>query len=160
MQERVADYPRPPRLERDPRRVRIVFAGVTIADTEAAWRVLETYHPPSFYLPADAFLPASLVETRRTSLCEWKGRATYFSVQAAGKVAANAAWAYPDPDPAFAAIAGHVAVYAGNGQIYSNDAVTPGQVSKVAWDLPEKRWGQHFEGWSAPYFPRAGGSVS
>ena len=56
--------------------------------------------------------------------------------------------------------AGHVAVYAGNGQIYSNDAVTPGQVSKVAWDLPEKQWGQHFEGWSAPYFPNAGGSVS
>ena len=56
--------------------------------------------------------------------------------------------------------AGHVAVYAGDGQIYSNDAVTPGQVSKVAWDLPEKQWGQHFEGWSAPYFPHAGGSVS
>ena len=56
--------------------------------------------------------------------------------------------------------AGHVAVYAGDGQIYSNDAVTPGQVSKVAWDLPEKQWGQHFEGWSAPYFPNAGGSVA
>jgi hypothetical protein len=56
--------------------------------------------------------------------------------------------------------AGHVAIYAGDGQIYSNAAVTPGQVSKVAWDLPEKQWCQHFEGWSAPYFPRAGESVS
>ena len=56
--------------------------------------------------------------------------------------------------------AGHVAVYAGDGIIYSNDAVTAGQVSKVRWGLPEKQWGQHFEGWSAPFFPNAGGSVS
>ncbi len=56
--------------------------------------------------------------------------------------------------------AGHVAVYAGDGLIYSNDAVTPGQVNKVRWDLPEKKWGQHFAGWSAPYFPNAAGSVA
>ena len=56
--------------------------------------------------------------------------------------------------------AGHVAVYDGNGHIYSNDAVTPGEVNRVAWDLPEKQWGQHFEGWSAPNFPHAGGSVA
>ena len=54
--------------------------------------------------------------------------------------------------------AGHVDVYAGNGFAYSNDAVTRGEVSRVRWDLPEKQWGQHFEGWSAPYFPHAGGS--
>jgi len=113
MLETVADYPRPPRLERDPRRVRIVFAGQTILDTTAAWRVLETYHPPNFYLPMDAFAPGALVPTQRTSLCEWKGRAIYYSVQAAGRVAPNAAWGYPDPEPAFAAIQDHVAVYAG-----------------------------------------------
>lgn len=56
--------------------------------------------------------------------------------------------------------AGHVAVYDGNGHIYSNDAVTQGEVSRVVWDMPEKQWGQHFEGWSAPYFPNAGGSVA
>jgi len=56
--------------------------------------------------------------------------------------------------------AGHVAIYDGNGHIYSNDAVTPGEVSLVAWDLPEKKWGQRFAGWSAPHFPNAGGSVA
>ena len=113
MSEIVADYPRPPRLERDARRIRIVFAGQTILDTTAGWRVLETFHPPSFYLPMDAFTPGTLVPTQRTSLCEWKGRAAYYTVQAAGRAAPNAAWGYPDPDPAFAAIQDHVAVYPG-----------------------------------------------
>ena len=61
--ERVADYPRPPRLEPAGRWVRVVLGGVTILDTDAAWRVLETYHPPSYYLPQAAFLPGSLAPT-------------------------------------------------------------------------------------------------
>ena len=56
--------------------------------------------------------------------------------------------------------AGHVAIYDGAGFIYSNDSVIDGEVSRVRWDQPEKEWGKHFEGWSAPYFPRAGGSVA
>lgn len=113
IQEAVAEYPRPPRLEPAHRRVRIVFAGQVILDTDAAWRVLETFHPPSFYLPIAAFTPGALVPTTRASLCEWKGPARYYDVHAAGRVAADAAWGYPDPPPAFAAIRGHVAVYAG-----------------------------------------------
>ncbi len=112
-QEIVAEYPRPPRLEPACRRVRIEFAGQTILDTDAAWRVLETYHPPSFYLPIAAFTPGVLVQTARTSFCEWKGSARYYSIQAAGRVAADVAWGYLDPNPAFAAIRDHVAVYAG-----------------------------------------------
>lgn len=112
--ERVADYPRPPRLERSTRRVRIVLGGQDVLDTDAAWRVLETYHPPTYYVPADAFAPGTLLASPgRGSVCEWKGQAEYYTVQAGGAVARDAAWGYPKPTPAFAAIAGHVAVYAG-----------------------------------------------
>ncbi len=112
--ERVADYPRPPRLERSLRRVRIVLGGQEIVDTDAAWRVLETYHPPSYYIPAEAFAPGTLLPSSgRGSVCEWKGQAEYYTVQAGGTVARDAGWGYPHPTPDFAAIAGHVAVYAG-----------------------------------------------
>lgn len=110
--ERVWDYPRPPRLEPVPQRIRIVFAGQTVADTFAAWRVLETTHPPTYYLPQSAFAPGVLEARPRTSFCEWKGVARYWSLRAGGQVAVDAGWGYPDPTPAFAPIRDHVAVYA------------------------------------------------
>jgi uncharacterized protein (DUF427 family) len=111
--ESVWDYPRPPRLEPVARRLRIVFAGVTVADTTAAFRVLETSHPPNYYLPPDAFVEGTLMRTARASRCEWKGEAHYYDVRAGGRSAPDAAWGYDHPTPGFAAIAGFVAVYAG-----------------------------------------------
>lgn len=111
-QESVWDYPRPPRLERVPLRIRIEFAGQVIADTVRAWRVLETSHPPSYYIPPEDILPGVLEAAPGASFCEWKGRARYWSVRVGARVAERAAWSYPDPAPAFAAIAGHVAFYA------------------------------------------------
>ena len=110
--ERVWDYPRPPRLELVPQRVRIVLGGETIADTRAAYRVLETTHPPSYYLPPDAFGPGTLVASPRTSFCEWKGRARYWTVRGGGRSAADAGWSYPEPTAGFAPMRDHVAVYA------------------------------------------------
>lgn len=127
-QERVADYPRPPRLERDTRRIRIVLGGQTIVDTTDGWRVLETTHPPSFYLPQTAFAPGTLVASPgRGSVCEWKGRATYWTLQAGGRVATDAGWSYPAPTPAFASIRDHVAVYAGamDRCLVDDEPVTP-----------------------------------
>jgi uncharacterized protein (DUF427 family) len=110
-QESVWDYPRPPRLERVALPVRIDFGG-TIVETAEAWRVLETSHPPTYYLPRGAFRPGSLRPAAGGSLCEWKGRAVYFDVVAPdGRVAPKAAWSYPDPTPDFVPIADHVAVY-------------------------------------------------
>ena len=126
--ERVADYPRPPRLERAGKRVRIVLGGQGIVDTLDAWRVLETTHPPTYYIPAAAFAPGTLVPSPgRGSVCEWKGQASYFTVQAGGAIARDAAWGYPAPTPAFAAIAGHVAVYAGrmDACFVGDDRVVP-----------------------------------
>jgi uncharacterized protein (DUF427 family) len=111
--ERVRDYPRPPRIETVLRPVRIVFAEQTVAETGAALRVLETFHPPTYYLPLAAFLPGVLQPVAGTSFCEWKGHSRYWSIAADGRVAYKAAWGYPDPSPAYAALRDHIAVYAG-----------------------------------------------
>ncbi len=74
-QESVWDYPRPPRLEPVPERLRIVFAGVTIADTVRGLRVLETSHPPTYYLPPEDLRAEFLVPAPGRSLCDFKGRA-------------------------------------------------------------------------------------
>lgn len=111
--ERAPDYPRPPRLEPSTRRVRVVLGGQVIVDSTSCWRVLETWHPPSWYIPRDAFAPGSLEPAAGRSLCEWKGEAAYLDLLGGGLRAARAAWSYPRPSPAFAPIAGHVALYAG-----------------------------------------------
>jgi uncharacterized protein (DUF427 family) len=111
--ENVWDYPRPPALERVARPIRIVFAGETIAQTAASFRVLETSHPPVYYLPPAAFLPGVLLAAPGGSFCEWKGQAVYWTIQSGGRQAAAAGWSYPDPTPAFRDIADHIAVYAG-----------------------------------------------
>ncbi len=111
-QESVWDYPRPPRLERTAKRLRVVFAGTTIAETTRGWRVLETSHPPVYYFPPADILPDVLVATPRTSYCEWKGMAQYHSVRVGQRIAPDAAWSYPRPTPPFTPIAGYVAFYA------------------------------------------------
>ncbi len=111
--ESVWDYPRPPRLEAVDRRIRVVFAGETIADTTAAFRVLETSHPPNYYLPAGDIVDGCLTRARGSSFCEWKGTAHYYDVVIGDAVAAEAAWGYDRPTRTYAAIAGYVAFYAG-----------------------------------------------
>jgi len=112
-QESVWAYPRPPRLEPVRARLRVVFDGLVIADTLAGHRVLETSHPPTYYLPPADIRPGTLVPAPGASLCEWKGRAVYLTVVGPTRRAERAAWAYPDPTPPFLAIAGFVAFYAG-----------------------------------------------
>jgi len=88
-----------------------VLGGVVVADTTSALRVLETSHPPGFYLPAAAFADRALVPAAGSSICEWKGQAAYLDVVGGGRTASRAAWSYRDPWPGFEAIAGHVSVY-------------------------------------------------
>ena len=109
----VADFPRPPATEPVPDEVRIVLGGQVIATTRAAWRILETTHPPTYYLPWAAFAPGVLAPSRRTSFCEWKGVASYVSLTGGGRTETDAGWTYPSPSPAYAALRDHVAVYAG-----------------------------------------------
>ncbi len=111
-QESVWDYPRPPALEPVAERVRIEHEGRTLADSRAAWRVLETSHPPVYYLPPEDVSTSRLTPSRNTSWCEFKGTARYWDVQSDLGVLAEVAWSYPDPAPGYEPIAGHLALYA------------------------------------------------
>ena len=111
--ESVWDYPRPPAVTRCERTVRIELGGVVIAESGRALRVLETSHPPTLYLPLDDVAAGVLAPVAGSSFCEFKGRAVYFDVAAGGRVAERAAWHYPEPDPAYAALLGHVSFYPG-----------------------------------------------
>jgi uncharacterized protein (DUF427 family) len=112
-QESVWDYPRPPRLETTSARLEVVLGGRVVARTTHGWRVLETSHPPTYYLPADAFDPGVLRPVEGSSWCEWKGAASYFDLVAGDVIAPRAAWTYPTPSPGFEEIAGAIAVMAG-----------------------------------------------
>ena len=105
------DYPRPPRVEPTDRRVRVELAGVVVADTTSALRVLETSQPPAFYLPPDDVDRSLLEPTDRRTWCEWKGEAHYWTVRVGERAVVAAAWSYPRPNPAFAAITDHLAFY-------------------------------------------------
>ena len=125
--EDVWRYPRPPALQPVPQDLRIVFAGVTIALTKAGYRVLETSHPPVYYLPRAAFTACTIEPAGGGSLCEWKGAARYWTIRVGARAAERAAWSYPDPTPAFQPIRDHLAVYAGpmDACFVGPDRVTP-----------------------------------
>src|SRR5262245_55541715 len=79
-QESVWDYPRPPRVEASDETVEVHLGGQVVARTTAAYRVLETSHPPTYYLPRSAFAPGVLTPASGTTYCEWKGQAAYFDL--------------------------------------------------------------------------------
>jgi uncharacterized protein (DUF427 family) len=89
----------------------VIFNGVVVAETGRAKRILETSHPPVYYIPPEDIRMEHLKQTSRTSYCEWKGRATYYTVSVADKQAENAAWCYRDPVAGFEAIEGYLAFY-------------------------------------------------
>ena len=107
----VWDFPRPPAYVQWHERVEVRYGGAVIASTTEAWCVLETSHPPTYYLPRSAFVPGSLREADGSSYCEWKGAAVYHDVVAGEQVAPRAAWSYPAPNEGAEVIRDHVAVY-------------------------------------------------
>jgi uncharacterized protein (DUF427 family) len=106
-QESVWDYPRPPRVEPVSERVTIELDGLVIADTTDAVRVLETSHPPVYYVPRAAFAGGILSPAPGRSWCEFKGEASYLSVGRADR----AAWFYPNPNAGYESLVDRVAVY-------------------------------------------------
>lgn len=126
-QESVWDYPRPPRVEATSSLVEVVLGGEVVARTTRALRVLETSHPPTYYIPVAEFVEGSLVPAGGTSFCEWKGTASYLDVRGGGVVARRAAWYYPRPTAAFDALRDHVAVYPGavSRCLVDGEVVTP-----------------------------------
>ena len=111
-QESVWDYPRPPALEAVADRLKVVFAGETIAQTNGGYRVLETSHPPVYYFPPPEIRQDLIVPASGRSYCEFKGMAEYWSIQVGSKRAARAAWSYPEPVSKFQPIRDFLAFYA------------------------------------------------
>ncbi|MFB8145553.1 DUF427 domain-containing protein [Microbacterium sp. NPDC056003] len=135
-QESVWDYPRPPRVEQVDARVVIRLGGEVIVDTDDVVRVLETSHPPVYYLPIAAFAEGALVPASGGSFCEFKGGARYFDVRGGDAAAQRAAWNYPDPSPGFDLLADRVAVYA-----------RPMDACEVDGELVEPQPGGFYGGW-------------
>ena len=117
--ESVWDYPRPPRLEPAKRHLRITHCGIVIAETSRGLRILETSHPPVYYIPpADIAMRFLLPSPRRSSFCEFKGSAGYWTVDVSavtsrdGAVSPDAAWSYARPASGYADLRDHLAFYA------------------------------------------------
>jgi uncharacterized protein (DUF427 family) len=109
--ESVWDYPRPPRVEPSNRLIRIVFAGETIAETRNSFRVLETSHPPVYYIPPEDVRREFLLPGDGRTLCEWKGQARYCTVLVRDRRVENAAWYYPNPRPDYEVLRDRIAFY-------------------------------------------------
>ena len=138
-QESVWNYPRPPRVERVRERVRVQYAGVTLADSTRCLRVCETSSPPVYYLPPADVAMRYLRPCGAGSICEWKGQAHYWNVEINGRIIENAAWSYPRPWAGFEAIRDHLAFYAGK-----MDACYVGEVQVT----PQA--GRFYGGWITP----------
>lgn len=110
-EESVWDYPRPPAIVADPREVVIVWGNTEVARTRDAVRVLETGHPPSFYLPLSDVDRRLLEAAPGSSLCEWKGTARYWSLRDGDRVVPAVAWSYPRPLAGAEALADRIAFY-------------------------------------------------
>lgn len=138
-EESVWDYPRPAVLRPVHKRIRVIFNTVTIADSQSAFRVLETSHPPTYYIPPSDVKMQHLKPSDRRSLCEWKGLAVYFTLQVGERVAPDAAWSYPEPTPAFEQIRDHLAFY-------------PSRVDEcyVGDDRVRAQSGDFYGGWITP----------
>ena len=114
------NFPRPPLCEKTPRHLQVKWNGQIIADTKDAYWVLETHHPPTYYLPPSA-LKVPVQTTSNSSFCEWKGRATYYSVAnptEPEEVVKNRAWSYESPTEGFKGIKGYLSFYAGPWDCY------------------------------------------
>ena len=111
--EAVWDYPRPPRVEPCQRVVRVEFNGRVLAESSRALRLLETSHPPTYYIPKVDVRVEFLRANGRRSFCEYKGAASYWDIRDGSEVSIAAAWSYPSPSEPYEALRDHFAFYAG-----------------------------------------------
>jgi uncharacterized protein (DUF427 family) len=125
--ESVWDYPRPPRVEASQKLVRVEFAGEVIAETTRAHRVLETSHPPVYYIPLEDVRVEFLRPSRRHTYCEFKGAASYYDLVVGDREVRDVAWYYPEPTERFEVIRDYVAFYPGrvDAAWVGDEQVTP-----------------------------------
>ncbi|KAL2062295.1 hypothetical protein VTL71DRAFT_6561 [Oculimacula yallundae] len=146
----VENFPRPPLIEKTSRHLQIKWNGETIADTKDAYWVLETYHAPTYYLPPSS-ITVPLYGTKKSTFCEWKGWAKYYSIALPSSTSAsssppqeeedeevisNRIWSYENPTTGFEDLKGYLSFYAGPWDCY------------VDGELVEPQPGDFYGGWT------------
>ncbi len=126
-QESVWAYPRPAVAEKYDGHIKIVHHGTVLAETRRAVRTLETSHPPSYYIPREDIAMQWLLPSARSSICEWKGQATYFHADLGGGALNDVGWSYTSPTEAFMLLKDHIAFYAApfDACFVAGEKVTP-----------------------------------
>ena len=120
-QESVWDYPRPPVVEPIAEPVTVHAAGVLVAHTREAVRVLETASPPTVYLPREAVEASLLRDCPGQSSCEWKGTARYWSIEALGRLFEAVGWSYEEPFPEYEILRSRLSFYPGRVECHLGD---------------------------------------
>ena len=127
-QESVWDYPRPAILQDTDKHIKVIFNDIILAETHQAKRVLETSHPPSYYIPAEDFKAEYLIATPRKTMCEWKGICQYYDVSVGDKYVNNAVWKYIQTTPSFSSIQEYYGLYVSlMDACYVNDELVKAQ---------------------------------
>ncbi len=111
--ESVWDYPRPPKVEPATQPVRVEHGGEVVAASDRALRVLETSHPPGYYIPPGDIEAGRLEPSDRRTVCEFKGVAHYWHLRVGESLVSDAGWSYPEPAAGYEELADHVAFYPG-----------------------------------------------
>ena len=88
--------------------MKAIWNGKTIAESDETV-VVEGNH----YFPAESLVREHFEASSTTTICPWKGTASYYSVVVDGETNADAAWYYPEPKSAAAEIKDHVAFWRG-----------------------------------------------
>ncbi|NMM48447.1 DUF427 domain-containing protein [Marinigracilibium pacificum] len=126
-QESVWDYPRPPKLEKTNKLIEVWHKGICLARSNGAYRVLETSHPPQYYIPPSDVQMQYLLPSDLETHCEWKGTGNYYDLYLENELNENVAWTYMSPNNSFSLIKGYLAFYAGmiDKCMVDNESVTP-----------------------------------
>ena len=110
--ESVWDYPRPPKPEQFSGHTRIIHQGKIIADSNRALRILETSHPPSYYIPIHDVQMDLLIMNDKKSFCEWKGSANYLDLKIDDQIIKNVGWLYKNPSKRYPELKDTISFYA------------------------------------------------
>ena len=133
------DFPRPPRLLPESREIVVRWGDLQVARTRNAFKVLETSHPPGFYLPWKDVAAGLLQPASGSSYCEWKGPARYWSLANGDQTLARVAWSYPEPLEGAEPLADCVAFYPVNLECRVDGALVTPQPGRFygGWVTPE-----------------------
>lgn len=119
-EESVWDYTRPPYIQKINSQFVALFKGQEILNTDMAYKVAETASPPTYYFLRSDF-NINFIEESKSSYCEWKGEAHYYSFKIGKEVLESVAWSYQSPYPEYIVLKDLIAFYPAPFNIHIDD---------------------------------------